>query len=102
MVYCLIDDGLAGRRLRQRGPNPIMADSEVLTIECVGEFWGIDTDKGLYERFRRYWGPHVMTCLRNLVIGTLSRAGPVNLTAALRFHSRTHHRPPAILGISLG
>jgi hypothetical protein len=55
-VYCLIDDWLAGRRLRQRGPEPILSDSEVLTIECVGEFLGIDTDKGLYEHFRRYWG----------------------------------------------
>jgi hypothetical protein len=55
-VYCLIDDWLAGRRLRQRGPQPTLADSEVLTIECVGEFLGIDTDKGLYEHFRRYWG----------------------------------------------
>jgi hypothetical protein len=26
-----------------------------LTIECVGEFWGIDTDKGLDDHFRRYW-----------------------------------------------
>jgi hypothetical protein len=55
-VYCLIDDWLAGRRLRQRGPQPTLSDSEVLTIECVGEFWGIDTDKGLYEHFRRHWG----------------------------------------------
>jgi Transposase DDE domain len=44
-------------------------------------------------------GQHVMTCLRNLVIGTLSRAGPVNLAAALRFHSRNPHRPLAALGI---
>jgi hypothetical protein len=54
-VYCLIDEWLAGRRLRQRGPQPILADSEVLTIECVGEFWGIDTDKGLYDHFRCHW-----------------------------------------------
>ena len=47
-------------------------------------------------------GPHVMTCLRNLVIGTLSRAGPVNLAAALRFPSRNPHRPLTTLGISLG
>jgi predicted transposase YbfD/YdcC len=47
-------------------------------------------------------GPHVMTCLRNLVIGTLSHAGPVNLAAAIRFHSRNPHRPLATLGISLG
>jgi Transposase DDE domain len=54
-VYCLVDEWLAGRRLRQRGPRPTLSDSEVLTIECVGEFLGIDTDKGLYEHFRRYY-----------------------------------------------
>jgi hypothetical protein len=37
-------------------PQPTLADSEVLTIECVGEFLGIDTDSGLYQYFRRYWG----------------------------------------------
>jgi predicted transposase YbfD/YdcC len=47
-------------------------------------------------------GPEVMAALRNLVIGTLSRAGPVNIAAALRFHSRDPHRPLATLGISLG
>jgi hypothetical protein len=55
-VYCLIDDWLAGVRLRRRGPQPILSDSKVLTIECVGEFLGIGTDKGLYEYFRRDWG----------------------------------------------
>ena len=55
-VFCLIDDWLAGQRLRQRGPQPTMADSEVLTIECVGEFLGIDTDTGLYQYFRRHYG----------------------------------------------
>jgi hypothetical protein len=39
-VYCLIDDFLCGRRLRKRGPQPTLQDSEVLTIEVVGEFWG--------------------------------------------------------------
>jgi hypothetical protein len=33
-------------------------------------------------------GPHVMATLRNLVIGMLSWAGPVNLAAALRHHAR--------------
>jgi hypothetical protein len=46
-------------------------------------------------------GPQVMACLRNLVIGALSRAGPVNLAVALRHHSRDPHRPLATLGISL-
>jgi hypothetical protein len=47
-------------------------------------------------------GPHVMTCLRNLVIGVLCRAGPVNLAAARRFHGRDPRRPLATLGIGLG
>jgi Transposase DDE domain len=47
-------------------------------------------------------GPHVMACLRNLVIGVLSRAGPVNLAAALRRHARDPHRPLATLGIRFG
>jgi hypothetical protein len=56
-VFCLVDDWLAGQplRLRQRGPQPTLADSEVLTIECVGEFLGIGTDSGLYQYFRRHW-----------------------------------------------
>jgi hypothetical protein len=47
-------------------------------------------------------GPQVMACLRNLVIGVLSRAGPVNVAAALRRHARDPRRPLAMLGISLG
>jgi predicted transposase YbfD/YdcC len=45
--------------------------------------------------------PHVMATLRNLVIGVLSRAGPVNLAAALRHHARDPARPLATLGITL-
>jgi len=45
-------------------------------------------------------GPHVMATLRNLVIGVLCRAGPVNVAAALRRHARDPHRPMATLGIS--
>jgi predicted transposase YbfD/YdcC len=47
-------------------------------------------------------GPPVMACLRNLVIGVLSRAGPVNLAAALRHHARDPARPLTTLGITLG
>src|SRR5215203_2056088 len=46
--------------------------------------------------------PNVMATLRNLVIGELSRAGPVNVAAALRRHARNPRRPLATLGISLG
>ena len=45
--------------------------------------------------------PQVMACLRNLAIGGAVPGGPVNLAAALRFHSRDPHRPLATLGISL-
>ena len=46
--------------------------------------------------------PHVLACLRNVVIGVLSRAGPVNIAAALRRHARDPRRPLATLGSSLG
>jgi predicted transposase YbfD/YdcC len=44
-------------------------------------------------------GPQVMGCLRNLAIGVLSRAGPVNLAAAVRHHARDPARPLTTLGI---
>jgi predicted transposase YbfD/YdcC len=47
-------------------------------------------------------GPHVMATLRNLVIGVLCRAGPVNVATALRRHARDPHRPLATLGITPG
>jgi hypothetical protein len=43
-----------------------------------------------------------MACLRNLTIGVLSRAGPVNFAAALRHHTRDPTRPLTTLGITLG
>ena len=55
-VFCLVDDQLKGRRIRQRGPSPTLSDAEVLTIEIVGEFLGLDTDKALYRYFRRHYG----------------------------------------------
>ena len=54
------------------------------------------------SQLRTGTGPQVMACLRNLTIGVLSRAGPVNLAAALRHHARDPRRPLAILGITLG
>jgi hypothetical protein len=54
------------------------------------------------SQLRTGTGPQVMACLRNLVIGLLSRAGPVNLAAALRHYARDPHRPLATLGIPLG
>ncbi|MGH9895494.1 MAG: IS982 family transposase, partial [bacterium] len=57
-TYCLIDEALttlrAGRRVRQRGPHPTLADSEVLTMEVVGEYLGLDQDAALFAYFRRH------------------------------------------------
>jgi predicted transposase YbfD/YdcC len=53
------------------------------------------------SQLRTGTGPQVMACLRNLTIGVLSRAGPVNLAAALRHHARDPRRPLATLGITL-
>lgn len=55
-VFCMIDDWLKDRPIRQRGPKPRLADSEVLTMEVIGEFLGINTDVGLFTFFRRYYG----------------------------------------------
>src|SRR3954470_23282040 len=61
VVFCLVDDFVRDlcrqRRLRQRGPAPVLADSEVLTVEIVGEFLGLDTDGALHAYFGRHSGP---------------------------------------------
>jgi hypothetical protein len=55
-VFCLIDDQLKGRRIRQRGPAPKLSDAEVLTVEIVGEFLGLDTDEAIFRHFREHYG----------------------------------------------
>ena len=61
-VFCLVDDWIDGQRFRQRGPQPTLSDAEVLTMEIVGEYLGIDTEIGLYRFFRRHyadWFPNL-------------------------------------------
>lgn len=57
-VFCLIDDELQALslpRLRARGPRATaLTDAEVITVELVGEFWGLDTDRNLVRHFRDY------------------------------------------------
>ena len=55
-VYCFIDDWLKDKRIRQRGPQPTLSDSEVLTMEVVGEVLGIDAETALYRYFCWHWG----------------------------------------------
>jgi len=57
LVFCLVDDELKALGLdnpRQRGPDPELADSEVITIELVGEHLGLDRDARLFWHFRHY------------------------------------------------
>jgi hypothetical protein len=58
--FCLIDDGvdaiLHGQRFRERGPQPHLSDSEVLTMEVVGEYLGIQHDTGIYHYFQEHHG----------------------------------------------
>lgn len=58
-VYCWVDEALAvltkGQRLRQRGFAPGLSDVEVITLEVVGEFLGIDTDSRLWRYFHGHW-----------------------------------------------
>ena len=51
------------------------------------------------SQLRTGTGPQVMACLRNLAIGALCRAGPINLAAALRHRARDPTRPLVTLGI---
>jgi hypothetical protein len=56
-VFCLIDDELQALKLthpRTRGPAPTLTDAEVITIELVGEFRGLDADRAIIRHFRAY------------------------------------------------
>jgi hypothetical protein len=72
-VFCLIDDRIKDLgRLRGRGPTPTLCDSEVLTIEVVGEFLGIDQDTELFAYFRRHYA-HFFPNLRRVHRTTFAR-----------------------------
>ena len=75
-VFCLVDDHLAkldpAKRLRQRGPLPRLADSEVLTIEIIGEYLGLDRERALLDYFRRHWS-HYFPALATVHRTTFTR-----------------------------
>jgi Transposase DDE domain len=58
-IFCIIDDELKkilnGKRLRVRGRRPQLTDSEVITMEIVGEFLGMDCDKSIWQYFKNHW-----------------------------------------------
>lgn len=58
-VFCCVDDALSqvtlGQPIRAKGFAPALSDSEVLTMEIVAEYQGIDTDQAIWQYFRRHW-----------------------------------------------
>jgi hypothetical protein len=55
-VFCTVDDEIQalGGPPRRPGPRPRLADSEVITIELVGELWGLADDAAIYRHFRAH------------------------------------------------
>ena len=54
-VFCFVEEEiekiLGGKKLRKCGSSPNLFDSEVICMEIVGEFLGIDDDKKIWEYF---------------------------------------------------
>ncbi len=59
VVYCWVSDNYKtitkGKSIRRAGFSPKLSDAEIITMELVGEFLRIDTDKGIWEYFLRHW-----------------------------------------------
>jgi hypothetical protein len=57
-IFCLVEDELnkmlQGKKLRQGGRIPNLTDSEVITMEIVGEFLGKDGDKTIWDYFKNH------------------------------------------------
>jgi DDE family transposase len=57
--FVLIDEMMPtatkGKRLRERGPLPKLADSEVITMEVVGTYLGLSQDQEVFDYFRRHY-----------------------------------------------
>jgi hypothetical protein len=58
-VFCCVDDLLKeithNQPIRSKGFRPALADSEVLTMEIVAEYQGIDTEQAMWKYFRGHW-----------------------------------------------
>jgi hypothetical protein len=68
-VFCWIDDIMKilyqEQKMRERGAEPTLGDSEVLTIETVGEYLGLDQDQQIFKYFRSHFS-HFFPNLRQI------------------------------------
>lgn len=59
MVFCCVDEFynsiVKGKTLRRRGSKPKLEDREVITIEVVGEFMGLECDTKIWRYFKAHW-----------------------------------------------
>ena len=57
-TYCFVDEYLQAMNLtdiRKRGEKPALSDSEVITMEIVGEYLGFGSDKAIWSYFKNHW-----------------------------------------------
>src|SRR5438067_1935255 len=92
-VFCLTDDFVRQQpqKLRQRGPAPTLADSEVLTMAVVGEFLGLATDQGIYRYFRRHHAA-LFPALTRVHRTTFTRQAPTRWPLTHALWQRQVHR----------
>ncbi len=77
--FCELDDAMTQHlqqlpkaRLRQRGPQPTLCDSEVLCMEVIGAYLGLECDGAIYDYFGRHYG-HFFPGLREIHRTTFTR-----------------------------
>jgi hypothetical protein len=94
-VFHVVDDFVRDlcreRRLRERGPAPALADSEVLTAEIVGGFLGLDTGDGLHAYFGRHFGrllPGLRRVHRTTFLRQAANLGRSRSRSGVPFHGR--------------
>ncbi|MEK5764453.1 IS982 family transposase, partial [Acinetobacter junii] len=57
-VYVIIEELypiVVTQPLRTRGFPPAVTDAEIITMQIVGEFLGLDTDKNIWMYFKNNW-----------------------------------------------
>ena len=58
-VFFMVDEHMkkvvGSKKFRQRGFLPKLSDSEVITMEIVGEFLGMDKDTDIFRYFKSSW-----------------------------------------------
>ena len=55
-IYLIVEDFLQGcGQIRRGGRAPKLSDSEVITMEIVGEYLGLGYEKRIYDYFKTHW-----------------------------------------------